>query len=160
MSHSARPYCMPTRKHLRQSTLLGFGGKASSSTRTNARRSGDTSPVVRKRKRPATSPRPEYSSDSDNVHAIRFVSKAPRSGNTRAAGKGRRNIQVVDSNSSEDASAMSEDESDVRKGKRRRVDSDESDSAPRPSTSSRRIIAQRQVVSDEDLEEEVDKDCE
>ena len=141
---------------MRQSTLLGFGGKASSSTRTKARRLGDTSPIVTKRKRPAASPRPEsYSSDSDDVRAIRFVSKASTSGNTRAAGKRRRNIQVVESNSSEP-----EDESDVRKGKRRRFDSDESDSAPRPSTSSRRITAQRQVVSDEDLEEEIDKDCE
>lgn len=158
MSHCTTALPMPTtKKHLRQSTLLGFGAKASSSTRTHARRLDDTS---LRRKKPATSPKPEYSSDSDDVRAIRFVSKAPTSGKTRAAGKRRRNIQVFESNSSEDASTKSEDESDVRKGKRRRVDSDESDSAPRPSTSSRRIIAQRQVVSDEDLDEEIDKDCE
>lgn len=154
---------MPARKHLKQSTLLGFGGKAPSSIRTKSRRFSDNSPIVPKRKKPATSPTPEYSSDSDDVGAIRFTSKASTSGNTRAAVKRGRRVRIVESNSSEDAFVKSEDESDavhVRKGKRRRVDSDSSDSAPRPSTSSRKVMAQRQILSDEDLEEEVDKDCE
>lgn len=157
---------MPARKHLRQSTLLDFGAEASTSKKKkkNARRFSVTSPTQPKRKRPTT---PDSSSDSEDVGAIRFASKVPTSGGTRAAVKRRRIMKVVDSDSGEDASVNSVDESDsvpVRKGKRRQVRSDSSDSAFRPPTSRKIIMAHRQVESnesdEEDMEEEVDKDCE
>ena len=149
---------MPAKKHLRQSTLLDFGAEASTSTKKNPRRSSVTSPTQPKRKRPT----PDHSSDSDDVGAIRFTSKVPKSGSTRTAVKRRRRImKVVDSDSGEDVSVV--DESDavpVRKGKRRQVRSNSSDPASRPPTSRK---ARHQVESDEeeeDMEEEVDKDCE
>ncbi|KAF8350684.1 hypothetical protein F5887DRAFT_940450 [Amanita rubescens] len=150
---------MPAKKHLRQSTLLDFGAEASTSTKKNPRRLSVTSPTQPKRKRPT----PDYSSDSDDVGAIRFTSKVPTSGSTRTAVKRRRRImKVVDSDSGEDVSAV--DESDavpVRKGKRRQVRSNSPDPASRPPTSRKTMMARHQVESDEeeDMEEEVDKDC-
>lgn len=151
------------KKHLRQSTLLDFSAEASTSTKKNVRRLSVTSPTRPKRKR-STTPR-DHSSDSDDVGAIRFASKVPTSGSTRAADKRRRIMKVVESDSGEDAPAKSVDESDavpVRKGKRRQVRSGSSDSASRPPTSRKTMMARHKVESDgdEDMEEEVDKDCE
>ncbi|KAF8628447.1 hypothetical protein AX15_003962 [Amanita polypyramis BW_CC] len=157
---------MPTRKHLKQSTLFNYNTRASTSTRTKTQLHDVASPK-RKRVKELDAPDHTSASDSDDVHAIKFQSKAPTTRNTHPAVKRRKNLYVIDSESGENASTLSEEDSDTgqvpaRKGKRQQIRSDSSDSdSPIPAAASTVVNArtpQQECSDDEELGEEVDKD--